>query len=82
MSILNTILTRMMSEPEFTDAVFGDADKALAEYNLSTDEIAKFRNLSRADFEAFASASPEERKSFALTGKGVSNNINILWGDY
>jgi len=74
MSTINTVLSRMMSEPAFADAVFADVEKALAEYNLSTDELAKFKDISRADFDAFASASPEERKSFGLN--------NQLWGDY
>jgi len=82
MSTIENVLERMMSEPAFADAVFTDVEKALAEYNLSTDEITKFKDISREDFEAFASASPEERKSFALAGKGTSSNINILWGNY
>ena len=67
MSTIETILTRMMNDAAFADAVLTDADKALAVYDLSPDEFAKFRNLSRADFEAYASASPEERKSFGST---------------
>ena len=59
-----TILTRMMNEPAFAEAVFVDAEKTLAEYDLSADEIAKFKGMSRADFEDFASTSPEDRKSF------------------
>jgi len=66
MSTINTILERMMSEPAFADAVIADAEKALVEYGLPADDIAKFTSLSRADFEAFLSASPEERKSFSL----------------
>ena len=64
MSTLETILSRMMNEPAFAEAVFVDAEKTLAEYDLSADEIAKFKGLSRADFEDLASASPEDRKSF------------------
>jgi len=75
MSTINTILSRMMKEPTFAEAVFANAEGALAEYNLSSDDIAKFKSISLADFEAFTSASPEQRKSFSL-------NHNVLWGDY
>ncbi|HKJ39588.1 MAG TPA: Os1348 family NHLP clan protein [Anaerolineales bacterium] len=63
MHIINTILDRMMSNPTFADAVFANAEKALEEYNLSTDEVAKFKSISRADFN---SMTPEQRKSFSL----------------
>ena len=63
MSMIQTIVERMMNEPAFADAVFADTGKALAEYDLSADELAKLKGITRADFEAFASASPEERKS-------------------
>ena len=82
MSKIKTILDRMMNEPAFADAVFADMEKALAEYGLSADDIAKFKEISRADFEIFSSASPEERKSLASGGTGIANNRNVLWGDY
>jgi len=65
----------MMNESAFADAVLANAENALAEYNLPEADVAKFKSMSRADFEAFASASPEDRKSFSL-------NHNVLWGDY
>ena len=68
MSKIKTILDRMMNDPAFAESIFADAETALAEYDLSSDEISKFKNLSRADFESYASTSPEERKSFGTTG--------------
>lgn len=59
-----TILSRMSSDPAFADAVFTDAAKALAEYNLPAEELAKFKDLSRAQFDGM---SPEERKSFLVS---------------
>ena len=59
-----TILTRMMNDSVFADAVFADATKALAEYNLSAEEIASFKELAREDLSKMAQATPEERKSF------------------
>ena len=71
MSTIETILSRMMHEPEFAEAVFTDAKKTLAEYSLSAEEFSKLNNLSRADFEKFAaSTAPEERKSFATAVRG------------
>jgi hypothetical protein len=70
MSITETILTRMMSEPAFAEAVFTDAEKTLAEYNLPVEEFSRLNKISRTDFEKFASTAPEERKSFATTVGG------------
>ena len=60
----------MISEPAFAEAVFADAAKALAEYNLPAEEIAKFKGLTRAHFQ---SMTPEERKSFGVLvdGRGI-----------
>jgi transposase-like protein len=72
MSTIETILSRMMSETAFAEAVFTDTEKALAEYSLSAAVLSKFKGISRADFEVLASQAPEERKSFA------SNNLGRL----
>jgi len=58
-----TILTRMMNDPEFAEAVFANAGKALAEYNLPSEDIAKFKSLTKTQFEGMSS---DERKSFGL----------------
>lgn len=67
MSTLETILSRMMNEPAFANAIFADTGNALAEYNLTADEFAHFKGMSQADFEAFTVTSPEERKSLAAS---------------
>ena len=67
MSTIETILSRMMREPVFAEALLANPEQALAEYNLPADEIAQFKGLSRADFEALASQTPEERKSLATS---------------
>lgn len=51
---LETILIRMMREPAFANAVFSDATHALAGYDMQNEAIAKFRTLSRADFDSAA----------------------------
>jgi len=65
-----TILTRMMNDPAFAEAVLTNAEKALAEYNLSVDEVAKLNELTRAQFEGMT---PEERKSFGWTNHNETN---------
>ena len=67
MPAIENILERMITETTFAESVFADAEKALAEYDLSFEEVARFKNLSRTDFESYASTSPEERKSFGST---------------
>ena len=74
MSTIETILSRMMNEPVFAESVFADAETALTEYELSAHEIAKFKGISRADFETLTSSAPEERKSLAT----ASNNLGRL----
>ncbi len=51
---LETILIRMMREHAFANAVFSDATHALAGYDMQNETIAKFRTLSRADFDSAA----------------------------
>ena len=65
MNTITIILNRMINEPAFAEALIATPEKALAEYNLPADEIAQFKGLSQADFEALASQAPEERRSLA-----------------
>jgi hypothetical protein len=64
MSTIETILSRAMCDDAFAEQLFTDAETALAEYDLSADEVAKFRGLSRVQFNAMP---PDERKSMSLT---------------
>jgi len=67
MSAIETVLSRMMSDSAFAGEVFTNPDKALAEYKLSAEDLTQLKGMSRTDFEMFTSASPEERKSMALS---------------
>jgi hypothetical protein len=62
MSTFETILARAMSDAAFADALFAEPEKALVEYDLPADVIAKFKNISRAEFDTFDS---EERRSMS-----------------
>jgi len=75
MSTIENILTRMMSDANFADAVFADAARALAGYDLHLDEISKFKDLSRAQFDAMAT-NPEDRISL---GRGLDTSSPILY---
>jgi len=67
---IEAVLTRAMSDPAFADALFADVEKALAGFDLTGQELELFKGMSRADFEAYAKASPEERKSMMGFGGG------------
>ncbi len=63
MTTLETILTRAMNDRAFADALVANPEKALAEYDLPAEEVEKFKNISRAQFEGI---STEERLSMSV----------------
>ena len=75
MSIIETILSRAMSDDTFAEQIFSDAETALAEYNLPADEVAKFKGLSRVQFDAMT---PDERKSMSV---GSMQTMEKAWKD-
>ena len=77
MSTIETILSRMMHESDFAEAVFTDAEKTLAEYNPTPEEYAAFMALSRAELDAQA---VEGRKSMAIKLKDAQITSYNLTG--
>jgi hypothetical protein len=71
MPTIETILSRAMNDPTFADALFADPEKALAEYDLPAEVIAQFKNLSRAQFEAWEA---EDRRSMSVR-RGKEDNV-------
>ena len=63
MFTIETILSRAMNDDAFAEQLFTDAETALAEYDLSADEVEKLKGMSRAQFDAMP---PDERKSMSL----------------
>ena len=61
---VESILSRAMGDAAFADLLFRDPDEALAGFDLTPDEAAKFKSMSRADFDQWSHLSAEERKSF------------------
>jgi hypothetical protein len=70
MSAIEIILSRAMNDAEFDELLFTDPDKAVAEYDLSAEEYAKLKSLTRTAFGALAI---EQRKSM---GK-LNGNLQI-----
>ena len=68
---VETILSRAMSDAKFADSLFANPEQSLAGYDLTLEETTSLKAMTRADIDAFARASPEERKSM-----GIQNNHN------
>jgi hypothetical protein len=64
MSTIKTILTRAMNDPKFAEQLLVDMNAALAEYNLTTEELSQLSDMALAEFTTL---NPEERKSFSLS---------------
>jgi hypothetical protein len=52
-----------MSDEAFADLLFTDAEQALAGYDLTAEERGKLKGMTRAQFDKYAAAPPEERMS-------------------
>jgi hypothetical protein len=68
---VESVLSRAMSDPAFADLLFSDPEKALATlagFELTAEEIARFKKMSRAEFDEILT--PEERKSMAAKDIG------------
>jgi hypothetical protein len=76
MSTIETILSRAMNDAEFAELLFTDPDKAVAEYDLSAEEYAKLKSLSRT---AFDSSAIEQRKSMGKFD-GQIHIESFSWG--
>lgn len=62
---VETILSRAMSDAKFADSLFASPDQALNGYDLTAEEADTLKHLSRADFDQYVKASPEDRKSLS-----------------
>jgi hypothetical protein len=59
-----SVLTRAMSDTAFADQLFSDPEKALAGFDLTTEEFSWLKTISRAEVDQYSKASLEERRSF------------------
>jgi hypothetical protein len=55
---IEKILTRAMNDAEFAAQMLINPKDALAEYDLTNDELERFESLSKANFDAFSKATP------------------------
>lgn len=60
---VETVLTKAMNDATFAEALIANPDQALAGYDLTEEEAQGLKNMSREDFDKYAMAAPEERKS-------------------
>jgi hypothetical protein len=60
---IEAVLSRAMSDSAFADQLFANPEQALSGFELTTEELAKIKKISLADFDRYTKASPEERKS-------------------
>jgi hypothetical protein len=81
---IESVLSRAMSDLAFADELFANPSKVLSDFDLTTEEVAKFKKMSRVEFDKFAKASPEERKSFSFfelergVGPGGTNHNETI----
>lgn len=54
--VIETVLTRAMCDARFAALLMEQPELALAGYDLTAEEVAKFERLSNADLEAFSIA--------------------------
>jgi hypothetical protein len=81
MTTVEAILTHAMNDAEFADLLFADAEKTLAGYELSAEELASLKSMSRAEFDASFASAPEQRKSFGtllMIRKAVDKSTAIF----
>jgi len=61
--VIEEVLLRAMRDTAFADALFANAEKALAGYGLTVEEIARFKGLFSMDPGNIASTEPERDTS-------------------
>jgi hypothetical protein len=66
---IESVLSRAMSDSSFADTLLANPAQALAGFDLTAEEIAKFQGMPRADFESLVT-NPENRKSFGIIMDG------------
>ena len=65
---IEAVLSRAMSDNTFANQLFANPDQALVGFELTAEEAATFKGLSRAEFSSLISL-PEERKSMSVSRK-------------
>ena len=58
-----TVLTLAMGDPSFANEIFASPEQALDGFDLTAEELNKFKEMTRVEFEASAL---ENRKSFGV----------------
>ena len=58
-----TVLTLAMGDPSFANEIFASPEQALDGFDLTAEELNKFKEMTRVEFEVSAL---ENRKSFGM----------------
>jgi|GEM_PF-2127453 len=61
---IESVVSRAMSDDGFIESLLADPDQALADFDLTAEEIARFKSMSRIEITTLTD--PEEGKSFAI----------------
>lgn len=64
---IESILDRAMSDAKFAAQILTNPKEALAGFDLTDEEVARFERFSRADFEAFNRVLSEEDESSEIS---------------
>ena len=73
---VESVLSKAMSDASFADALFTDPEKTLAGFDLTKEEIASFKDLSRDDLGKMAGVTIEERVSMGW-GNHNQSALNV-----
>ena len=73
---VESVLSKAMSDAKFADALFANPEKALAGFDLTKEEIASFKELSRDDLGKMAGVTLEERVSMGW-GNHNQSALNV-----
>ena len=74
---VETVLSRAMSDAAFAEELFANPEQSLAGYDLTAEEVAKFKNMTRAELNAMAGLAPDERKSMSFSW-GMKSDGRII----
>jgi len=69
--VVESILSRAMNDAEFVEQLFANPDKALAGYNLSAEETAQIKKMTRSEFNSMMAEMPESL--MPVSGSNLKN---------
>jgi len=74
MSTLEIVLTHAMSDAVFAEQLMADPEKALADYELTPDELAQIKGMSSVEFSALEADARKSLSVFSISSSPRANN--------